>query len=123
MDPVVMQKFRANKKSNNSEKQQLQDKFFTYTFIAFGCCSSFSRDTNMYYEEYVDGSRRGRLGNSSTPEHKKEEKMKPVEEKVKKGCLGDVQEIVLPSEELKKRADDFIARVNRQRMCEDRLVL
>ncbi|GMI75710.1 hypothetical protein HRI_001240300 [Hibiscus trionum] len=118
MDPVVVQKFRGNKKSNNSGtgKQLFQDKFFTYTFIAFGCCSPFSRDTNMYYEEYVEGS----LG---TPELKKEKKMKDVEEKVKKGCLGDVQELVLPSEELKRRADDFIARVNRQRMSEDRLVL
>ncbi|XP_039005411.1 uncharacterized protein LOC120132754 [Hibiscus syriacus] len=122
MDPVLMHKFRANRKSNNSEKQEFRDKFFTYTFIAFGCCSSFSGDTNMYYDEYVDESRR-RLRNSLTRELKEEKKMKPVEEKVKKRCLGEEHELVLPSKELKKRADDFIARVNRQRMSEDRLLL
>jgi len=37
--------------------------------------------------------------------------------------LEGEEEFSLPTEELKKRADDFIARVNRQRMLEARLLV
>nr|KJB19781.1 hypothetical protein B456_003G118600 [Gossypium raimondii] len=78
---------------------------------------------NMYYDEYVDRSRQ-RLGNRSTLEVESEKKMKGDEEKVKKGSRKkEKNEDVLASEELKKRADDFIARVNRQRRFEDGLPL
>ena len=106
----------------------------------FASGSSLSGD--MYYDEYVDRSRS--LRNSSTLEVKKEQKMKPFEENVTRTCLVSVtgrlveeirevkkqknysegeHELILPTEELKKRADDFIARVNRQRKLEARLQL
>ncbi|XVF11497.1 hypothetical protein REPUB_Repub08aG0032400 [Reevesia pubescens] len=100
--------------------------------------SSLSGD--VYYDEYID--RIQSLRNSSTTlDVKKEKKMKPFEENVKRTCLvsvtgrlveeiGEVKkdkndlqsehELVLPNEELKKRADNFIARVNRQRRLEAR---
>ncbi|XWS47787.1 hypothetical protein CRYUN_Cryun13aG0015200 [Craigia yunnanensis] len=198
MDPIVMQKFQAIKKSKKSKKQQLLDKFFLYTFIPFACsifCSSpfwfpylfssmkdllfislpkmssilyspkilflvgnlivvvligeskyfasgSSLSGDVYYDEYVDRSRT--LRNSSTLEVKKEKKMKPLEENLKRTCLVSVtgrlveeirevkkqkndlegeQQLILPTEELKKRADDFIARINRQRKLEARLLL
>ncbi|KAA3454335.1 hypothetical protein EPI10_010277 [Gossypium australe] len=34
------------------------------------------------------------------------------------GSVGKYHELVLPTEDLEKRADDFIARVNRQRRLE-----
>ncbi|XP_021286799.1 uncharacterized protein LOC110418405 [Herrania umbratica] len=204
MDSIMMQKFQAIKKSKKCKKQQLLDKFFLYTFVAFTgsviCSSPFwfpylcssmkgflfislpkmssilyspkllflvgnlivvlligesrflasgsSLPGDAYYDEYVDRSRS--LRNSSTLELKKEQKMKPsdqenlkwtcqvggkvvsvrgrlVEEikEVKRGkqALGGEHELILPTEELKKRADDFIARVNRQRKLEARLLL
>ncbi|XVF08668.1 hypothetical protein REPUB_Repub07fG0022600 [Reevesia pubescens] len=95
-------------------------------FFASG--SSVTGD--VYYDEYVDRSQS--LRNCSTLEVKKEKKMKPVEENLKRTCLVSVKkeksdhlegekELVLPTEELKKRADDFIARVNRQRRLEARI--
>lgn len=42
--------------------------------------------------------------------------------KERKDLEGE-EEFSLPTEELKKRADDFIARVNRQRMLEARLLV
>ncbi|XP_022736891.1 uncharacterized protein LOC111289819 [Durio zibethinus] len=190
MDPIVMQKFQAIKKFKKSKKQQLLDKFFLYTFIAFTCsmfCSSpfwlpylfssmkgflfislpkmgsishcpkllflvgnliiavligeskyFASGPSLsgdaYYDEFVDRSKCPR--NSSTLEVKKEKKMKPclvsvtgrlVEEtrevtKQKNDSVGE-HELILPTKELKKRADDFIARVNRQRRIEAELLL
>ncbi|XWS60238.1 hypothetical protein CRYUN_Cryun07bG0018700 [Craigia yunnanensis] len=110
----------------------------------FASGSSLSGD--MYYDEYVDRSvdRSRSLRNSSTLEVKKEKKLKPLEENVTRTCLASVtgrlveeirevkkqkndlegeHELILPTEELKKRADDFIARVNRQRKLEARLQL
>ncbi|XVE56546.1 hypothetical protein DITRI_Ditri04bG0019700 [Diplodiscus trichospermus] len=103
----------------------------------FASGSSFSGD--VFYDEYIDGSRN--LRNSWTLEMKKEKKMKHFEENVKMTCLLSVSErvgeeirevkkqknglegeheLILPTEELKKRADDFIARINRQRRLEAR---
>ncbi|XVE63699.1 hypothetical protein DITRI_Ditri07aG0040800 [Diplodiscus trichospermus] len=189
MDPILIQKFQAIKKSKKSQKRQLVDKIFLYTFIAFTCslfcsspfwlphlfssmkdflfislaktssviyspkllflvsnlivavligeskffasASSFSGDG--YYDEYVDRSRSLR-----------EKKTKPFEQNVKRTRLVSVtgrlveenreekkgkndlegeNGLILPTEELKKRADDFIARVNRQRRLEARLLL
>ncbi|KHG13658.1 Protoheme IX farnesyltransferase [Gossypium arboreum] len=132
MDPKLKQEFKGIKKSKKAKKQ---DKVFIYTFIAFSNLivvvligeskffASASGDMNMYYDEYVDRSRQ-RLGNRSTLEVEKEKKMTGDEEKVKKGSRKkEKNEDVLASEELKKRADDFIARVNRQRRFEDGLPL
>ncbi|OMO55067.1 hypothetical protein COLO4_36213 [Corchorus olitorius] len=206
MDPILMQKFQAIKKSKKSKKQQLLDKFFMYTVIAFTCsifCSSpfwvpylsssmkgfffvsvpkmgsilyspkllflvgnlivvlligeskffaseYSLSGDAYYDEYVDRSRI--LRNPSALEPKIEKKLKPSyhEQNVKRAChvedkvvsvterlveeiievkkervnlgSGGHELIILPTEELKKRADDFIARVNRQRRLEARLL-
>lgn len=190
-----MQKFEAIKKSKKSKKQQLLDKFFLYTFIAFTCsilCSSpfwvpylkgflfislpkmsltlyspkllfllgnlivvvligeskyfaTSGSGGVYYDEYVDHQSRS-LSNSSTMEVKEEKKMmiKPFEEEtVTRTCLLQVSvierlvevkqkndlegehddEVILPTEELNKRADDFIARIKRQRKLEAKLLL
>ncbi|XP_022756027.1 uncharacterized protein LOC111303832 [Durio zibethinus] len=199
MDPILMQKFQAIKKSKKSKKQQLLDKFFVCTFIAFTCslfCSSpfwlpylfssmkdflfislpktssilyspkllflvgnlivvvligeskffasaSSLPGDVYYNEYVDQSRN--LRNSSTLAENKDNKiLEPFEANVKRTCLVSVSgrqveeireakmekndlerknEPILPADqELKKRADDFIARVNRQRRLEARLL-
>ncbi|GMJ05880.1 hypothetical protein like AT5G50710 [Hibiscus trionum] len=90
--------------------------------------------------EYVDVHRSPSLGNDSILEVKREMKMKHCEEnmamtmsfevedhirgvkKEKNDLQGEV-EVVLPTEELKKRADDFIARVNRQRRLEARFLV
>ena len=106
----------------------------------FASASSLSGD--VYYDEYVDRSRS--LRNSSILEVKKEKKMKPFEKNAKRTCqvsvtgrlLEESREVkkekndlegenglILPTEELKKRADDFIARINRQRRLEARLLL
>ncbi|XWS37088.1 hypothetical protein CRYUN_Cryun19dG0012900 [Craigia yunnanensis] len=106
----------------------------------FASASTLSGD--VHYDEYVDRSRSPQ--NSSTLEVKKEKKMKPFEENMKRTSLVSVtgrlvekireikkeknylegeNELILPTEELKKRADDFIARVNSQRRLEARLLL
>ncbi|KAK8658997.1 hypothetical protein V6N13_029214 [Hibiscus sabdariffa] len=101
-----------------------ESKFFAY-FSASG-------------DEYVDDHHRSpSLGNDSILEVKREMKMKHCEEnmtvtrsfkvedhtrQVKKDLQGE-EGVVLPTEELKKRADDFIARVNRQRRLEARLLV
>ncbi|PPD91493.1 hypothetical protein GOBAR_DD11572 [Gossypium barbadense] len=92
----------------------------------------FSGSGGVYYVDHPSGS----LGNDgSVVEVKKEMKMKQYysEEKVKAICVveeirevnkgnngseGKYHELVLPTEDLEKRADDFIARVNRQRRLE-----
>ncbi|KAE8720169.1 Hydroxysteroid dehydrogenase 1 [Hibiscus syriacus] len=95
----------------------------------------FSGSGDVYYDEYAD-HRSPSPGNDSILEVKREMKMKHCEENVtvtrsfqvedrtrevlkkeKKELQGE-HEVVLPTEELKKRADDFIARVNRQRRLE-----
>lgn len=45
-----------------------------------------------------------------------------IPHKERKDLEGE-EEFSLPTEELKKRADDFIARVNRQRMLEAQLLV
>ncbi|MBA0851080.1 hypothetical protein Goshw_012772 [Gossypium schwendimanii] len=152
MDPKLKQKFEGIKKSKKAKKQDKVFIYTFIAFSCIVICFLFmyelpnllfiagnlivvvligeskffapaSGDMNMYYDEYVDRSRQ-RLGNHSTLEVEKEKKMKGDEEKVKKGSRKkEKNEDVLASEELKKRADDFIARVNRQRRFEDGLPL
>ncbi|XVF54722.1 hypothetical protein PTKIN_Ptkin05aG0203900 [Pterospermum kingtungense] len=164
MDPILMQKFEAIKKSKKSKKLQLLDKLFQYTLVAFTCSLFFSSlfasikdflfiflpkissilcspkvlffvgnlivvvligeskffasaSGDVYYDEYVNQSRS--LRKSSAMEVKK---MKPFEEGVKREVKKGKNEHVLPTEELKKRADDFIAKVNRQRRLEATLL-
>ncbi|OMO84174.1 hypothetical protein CCACVL1_10957 [Corchorus capsularis] len=134
--------FLAQKKSNLIVVLLIGESKF------FASESSLSGDA--YYDEYVDRSRI--LRNPSALEPKIEKKLiKPSyhEQNVKRAChvedkvvsvterlveeiievkkervnLGSGgHELVLPTEELKKRADDFIARVNRQRRLEARLL-
>ncbi|EEF51748.1 conserved hypothetical protein [Ricinus communis] len=116
-----------------------ESKFFT--------SNSIPAATDAYYNEYVN--RKRGLRNSSTLEEKKatntntsfkenaskscegvkkikvevwDEGNSEVAEKEREDLDGE-EEISLPAEELNKRADDFIARVNRQRMQEARLLL
>ncbi|KAE8661717.1 Hydroxysteroid dehydrogenase 1 [Hibiscus syriacus] len=95
----------------------------------------FSGSGDVYYDEYVDHHRSPTPGNYSILEVKREMKTKHCEENVKVATSFQVEdhirevkkeknepegehEAVLPTEELKKRADDFIARVNRHRRLE-----
>ncbi|KDP22591.1 hypothetical protein JCGZ_26422 [Jatropha curcas] len=101
--------------------------------------------SDVYYNEYVN--RKRGLQTSSTPQEKKEKEKEIVfKENASKTCGGGKMEVRvwgeeklelvnarenldgeddfnLPTEELNKRADDFIARVNRQRRLEARLLL
>jgi len=96
--------------------------------------------TDVYYDEYID--HKWSLQTASSVEQKKETNMgKSSKEKRSRTCENgkknegkgmaeanlkvheerkDLQEdaLSLPTEELNKRADDFIARVNRQRVLE-----
>ncbi|KAJ6970803.1 hypothetical protein NC653_035166 [Populus alba x Populus x berolinensis] len=103
--------------------------------------------TDVYYDEYID-QKKSLQTTSASVEEKKEVKMEEAfKEEQSKTCesgeniggkglsegnlkahkepkdLEGEEEFSLPTEELKKRADDFIARVNRQRMLEARLLL
>ena len=103
--------------------------------------------TAVYYDEYID-QKKSLQTTSASVEEKKEVKMEEsFKEKQSKTCesgennggkglcegnlkvhkeredLEGEEEFSLPTEELKKRADDFIARVNRQRMLEARLLV
>ncbi|KAJ6869268.1 hypothetical protein NC651_034123 [Populus alba x Populus x berolinensis] len=102
--------------------------------------------TDVYYDEYID-QKKSLQTTSASVEEKKEVKMEEsFKEEQSKTCesgediggkglsegnlkahkerkdLEGEEEFSLPTEELKKRADDFIARVNRQRMLEARLL-
>ncbi|KAK1566898.1 hypothetical protein Q3G72_005753 [Acer saccharum] len=89
--------------------------------------------SNVYYDEYISRSRRTLQNSSIFEENKKERKVeKYFEENVKKICEegeekielekeGD-DEVSFSAEELSKRADDFIARVNRKRRLEATLL-
>ncbi|KAK3183176.1 hypothetical protein Dsin_030462 [Dipteronia sinensis] len=90
--------------------------------------------SNVYYDEYISRSRRTTLQNSSIFEENKKERQveKCFEENVKKICEDGEEKIELEkegddevsfsAEELSKRADDFIARVNRKRRLEATLL-
>ncbi|KAG6747228.1 hypothetical protein POTOM_049617 [Populus tomentosa] len=103
--------------------------------------------TDVYYDEYID-QKKSLQTTSASVEEKKEVKMEEAfKEEQSKTCesgeniggkglsegnlkahkerkdLEGEEEFSLPTEELKKRADDFIARVNRQRMLEARLLV
>ncbi|PON95734.1 Transmembrane protein [Trema orientale] len=107
--------------------------------IFFSCSSPASE---AYYEEYIS-TRQISLHKVSAPEEKKEsyieekkmtwEAEAEIDEKRMVGKrVGVVKkledfdgdgELTLPTEVLKKRADDFIARVNKQRIFEARELL
>lgn len=102
--------------------------------------------SEAYYEEYIS-SRQTSLLKVSAPEEKKEnyivekkvtwannkaeidekgsvDRRVGVEKKYLKDFDGDDHELItLPTKDLKKRADDFIARVNKQRIFEARELL
>ncbi|KAE8670881.1 Hydroxysteroid dehydrogenase 1 [Hibiscus syriacus] len=103
--------------------------------VLIGESKFFARFSGSGYDEHIDHHRSPNPGNDSILEVKREMKTKHCEEKVtmmrsfriedgirkvKKGRneLRGEHEGVLPTEELKKRADDFIARVNMQRRLE-----
>lgn len=103
--------------------------------------------TDVYYDEYIDQKKSLQTTSASVEEKRevkmeesfKEEQSKTCESGEDNGgkglCEGNLiphkerkdlegeEEFSLPTEELKKRADDFIARVNRQRMLEARLLV
>ncbi|KAF3438735.1 hypothetical protein FNV43_RR21499 [Rhamnella rubrinervis] len=83
--------------------------------------------TDDYYEQYVSSSRK--LQQSLAPQAMKdivlkkmtwEEERVEVDQKELKGLDGEVDddELSLPTEELNKRADDYIAKVNKHRILE-----
>ncbi|KAJ8772444.1 hypothetical protein K2173_027621 [Erythroxylum novogranatense] len=98
--------------------------------------SNLSPSANAYYDEYINQKRS--FQPSAISEEKKDKKLEnkssedgtKVEGKEREELAENLKvnekedgdgEDGLPTEELKKRADDFIARVNRQRMLEARL--
>ncbi|XP_050224154.1 uncharacterized protein LOC126673886 [Mercurialis annua] len=108
----------------------------------FFVSNSSSAATDLYYNEYVN--RKKGLHNSSTMEEKEKKTDLTFNVSASKTCEGanaeakvwddrkfevvktesyEFEEVSLPAEELNKRADDFIAWVNRQRMQEARLLL
>lgn len=109
--------------------------------VLIGESKIFSSGTSSACDEYINISRS--LQSPSTIEVKAEgtTTVKYVEENVVKRTGEDGEDIkeiawaeendvldgnndfALPAEELSKRADDFIARVNKQRQLEDSLLL
>ncbi|KAL4584751.1 hypothetical protein LXL04_009360 [Taraxacum kok-saghyz] len=68
-------------------------------------------------ESFNEEKRLERKGNEDIVRCVREE-VSIVNEKQKQEDLREYQEIILPAEELNKMADDFIARINRQRRLE-----
>lgn len=97
--------------------------------VLIGESKIFSSDPSSACDEYINMSRS--LQSPSTIEVKAEgtTTVKYVEENVMKRTgeenddLDGNNDFALPAEELSKRADDFIARVNKQRQLEDSLLL
>ncbi|EXB25265.1 hypothetical protein L484_010133 [Morus notabilis] len=112
-------------------------------FALIGESKIFSSDTSppseAYFEEYI--SRKRNLQKFSAPQEKKEkciieedetkgficEYKAKLEVKTRRKIYKDLDDdyggVTLPTEDLKKRADDFIARVNKQRIFEARELL
>lgn len=81
--------------------------------------SSNSSSSDVYYDEYVDKSSQG-INKISVHENVGGDyghKFVTVE-KGKEDLGGEDAGVAMPMDELNKRADDFIARVNRLRMLE-----
>ncbi|KAJ8752586.1 hypothetical protein K2173_005475 [Erythroxylum novogranatense] len=100
-----------------------------------------SSATNLYYDEFINRKRSFQSA-SAVAEEKKDTELESSRNYERGGNLeGKIREkgknfkvvdkegidgedaIGLPTEELKKRADDFIAKVNRQRKLEARLLV
>ncbi|KAJ6339538.1 hypothetical protein OIU77_007485 [Salix suchowensis] len=87
--------------------------------------SSSPSATDVYYDEYIDQKKSLQASSAGVGEKKEVKTEESYKEKQSKTCESmkerkdlEGEEFSLPTEELKKRADDFIARVNRQRMHE-----
>ncbi|KAG8638642.1 uncharacterized protein LOC110599813 [Manihot esculenta] len=111
----------------------------------FFASNSLPAAADVYYDEYIN-RKRGLQASSSLMEKKERRGEILFKENASKTCggrkfevkvwdetklevenqredLNAEEELSLPAEELNKRADDFIARVNRQRRLEARLLL
>lgn len=87
-----------------------------------GSKSSSLSAVDQYYDKYVERSKRlsGLDSNYNTVQEKKEVKMDKKDQEEEE---EDEEEVGLPAQELNKRVEEFIARVNKQRWLEEKSIV